>query len=109
LECERRAKMKKKPIPYWVKTLVIERDGSICRICGKEGRLESLYGCHKIVYDKEETRLVGFDGEAPVAFEIDHIIPESLGGVMQLYNLRLTCRHCNRSKGAKHGLEANVI
>ena len=30
--------------------------------------------------------------------DIDHIIPQSKGGTDDLWNLRATCKHCNRSK-----------
>jgi hypothetical protein len=33
-----------------------------------------------------------------VTFEIDHIIPQSLGGATQSSNLCLTCPPCNRHK-----------
>ena len=33
--------------------------------------------------------------------EIDHIIPESKGGLTKLDNLALACRHCNSHKWAK--------
>jgi 5-methylcytosine-specific restriction endonuclease McrA len=31
--------------------------------------------------------------------EIDHIVPEFIGGTSQPENLRLCCRTCNRKKG----------
>lgn len=34
-------------------------------------------------------------------FEIDHIQPWSRGGTHERANLALSCRPCNRSKGAK--------
>jgi len=33
--------------------------------------------------------------------EIDHVIPESKGGLTKLDNLALACRHCNSHKWAK--------
>ena len=33
--------------------------------------------------------------------DIDHIIPQSLGGIDHPANLQAMCRHCNRSKQAK--------
>ena len=30
--------------------------------------------------------------------DIDHIIPQAKGGTDDLWNLRATCKHCNRSK-----------
>ncbi len=37
----------------------------------------------------------------PVRFEIEHIIPESAGGLTERDNLCLSCPSCNRFKGAK--------
>lgn len=37
----------------------------------------------------------------PVSFEVEHIIPESVGGLTIRENLWLSCPSCNRFKGAK--------
>jgi 5-methylcytosine-specific restriction endonuclease McrA len=36
---------------------------------------------------------------APTYFNIDHIIPQSLGGTWQPRNLRITCANCNTKRG----------
>lgn len=39
---------------------------------------------------------------APLAVEVDHIVPRSRGGaIYELENLQLTHSRCNRQKGAK--------
>ena len=41
---------------------------------------------------------------APVpsdAFELDHLVPVAAGGTSEDFNLAVSCRFCNRSKGAK--------
>ncbi len=35
---------------------------------------------------------------------IDHVIPKSLGGSNEEFNLVLTCVNCNRNKGGKGGM-----
>lgn len=52
---------------------IVERDGEVCRYCGST--------------------------EGP--FEIDHIRPRSRGGSNLPINLGVSCRDCNRDKGAK--------
>jgi 5-methylcytosine-specific restriction endonuclease McrA len=45
-----------------------------------------------------------FEGRSWVAFqdlEMDHVFPESLGGLGVAENIVLACRACNRSKGTK--------
>ncbi len=36
-----------------------------------------------------------------VVLEIDHILPRSKGGTDDPFNLRTSCRDCNRGKGAR--------
>lgn len=38
------------------------------------------------------------------SLEVDHVIPESVGGSSDAANLVLACRPCNRKKGARCGL-----
>ena len=41
------------------------------------------------------------EGLMGITFEVDHIIPESAGGVTKLDNLCLACPVCNRAKAAR--------
>ena len=85
---------KKATIPIDLVRQVNKRDGKVCQICGKEG-VEDIHFKHYVI-EKEKDKS-GRD----IAFEIDHIIPEYLGGETVLDNLRLVCRKCNRHKGIK--------
>lgn len=58
----------------WLKKQLINRDGNICQICGKE-----------ILNMKDCT--------------IDHIIPISKGGLTELNNCQLAHMKCNLDKG----------
>lgn len=62
-------------VPY-TRTEIYERDGGHCRECHLE--------LHNV----------------PNGFDIDHIVPLSLGGVDTPANLQLMCRPCNRAKWA---------
>ena len=62
--------------PY-TRTEIFERDGGVCRGCGRE--------------------LVN----EPGGFQLDHIVPISLGGPDIPANLQLMCAPCNRGKWAK--------
>lgn len=62
-------------IPFALKARIMRRDNYTCRIC------------HKHLSDEE--------------CEFDHKIALSSGGQTDENNLRLTCRSCNRAKGAK--------
>lgn len=68
---------------YFDATIVFERDGWHCRLCGVETPKE-LRG--------------KFESNAPT---IDHIIPLSKGGPHTIRNSQCACRKCNSSKGAK--------
>ena len=59
-------------IPDILRRAVMERDEFTCRECGSADHLS-----------------------------LDHIHPYSLGGLETLENLRVLCRSCNSSKGAK--------
>jgi 5-methylcytosine-specific restriction endonuclease McrA len=41
------------------------------------------------------------DMSDPRAWAMDHVIPRSRGGSNKLENLKMSCRDCNGSKGAK--------
>lgn len=78
---------KAKPLSYRERLAVFQRDQSKCKVCGQAVKLGGLYD-HP------------FD-DGPVCGAIDHIIPRSRGGQNNQTNLRLTCKSCNSSKGAK--------
>lgn len=61
-----------------------------CAYCGQLGGIQ----WHKLRSGKPSF-WVTFD------HEIDHIVPEALGGSGEPENLQLARRPCNRSKGAK--------
>ncbi len=63
----------RKTVPQWLRILVLERDGEVCRYCHSEAG----------------------------PFEIDHILAVVRGGLTVLANLCVACLKCNRSKGAK--------
>jgi len=65
--------MKKDRIPTNLRRMVIERDGYHCVYC-----------------DDDLT-----NGE----IHLDHVIPESQGGLTNYDNLQVTCRKCNLAKG----------
>lgn len=56
---------------------MFERDGPICVYCGDE--YETI------------TKLT-----------IDHVIPKTMGGSNEIFNLVLSCYDCNRNKGGKN-------
>ncbi len=89
---------KKKPIPFHLKREIHIRDNFTCQICGKKGRRERSFA-YEIIGS------VDWDGNIPnrVRFEIDHIIPEYIGGLNTKDNLQLACRKCNRGKGYRNG------
>jgi 5-methylcytosine-specific restriction endonuclease McrA len=62
-------------IPYGRRE-IFDRDGGQCKLCGVQLRFE------------------------PQAFQIDHIVPISLGGPDTPANVQLACPTCNRRKGA---------
>ncbi|MFN7400490.1 MAG: HNH endonuclease, partial [Sandaracinobacter sp.] len=62
-----------KAIPIAVRRAVIERDGLVCRYCGRD------------------------DGD----FHLDHVLPASRGGQNSADNLVVACAACNISKGAR--------
>ena len=83
---------KKANIPIELVRQVSKRDGKVCQICGKVG-IEDAHFKHYVIEKTESGK--------EISFEIDHIIPEYLGGETKLDNLRLVCRKCNRQKGIK--------
>lgn len=63
---------RKTPIPAGLRWEVWQRDDFTCRQCGSRADLA-----------------------------VDHIIPESKGGPLELENLQTLCRSCNSRKGAR--------
>jgi hypothetical protein len=63
----------KEPIPPRMRFMVLARDGFACRYCG---------------YRPPEVRL-----------EVDHVVPEALGGPTEPENLIAACDRCNVGKG----------
>lgn len=63
---------KKAVIPTLLRTKVFERDLYKCRNCGTH-----------------------------LDLTVDHIVPESLGGSLDMDNLQTLCKSCNSSKGVK--------
>ena len=99
--------MKKRSIPLKIKSYIALRDNGICQLCGKIGELKPLYFGYMAFekcpawYCKDKGAISSIFPNY-IAFEIDHIKPECLGGELQIENLQLACRSCNRSKGKKH-------
>lgn len=62
----------KTPIPEELRWAVWERDNFICQMCGGRQQLS-----------------------------VDHIVPESKGGTLDLDNLQTLCRRCNSRKGTR--------
>lgn len=62
----------KQPIPESIRWTVFERDDYTCKHCGSHFYLR-----------------------------VDHIVPESKGGTMDLDNLQTLCNTCNCKKGAR--------
>lgn len=65
--------MAKERIPTALRRMVIERDGLRCVFCDDD--------------------LTGAE------VHLDHVIPESRGGLTNYENLQVTCRKCNLAKG----------
>lgn len=92
------APYKKKAIPLAVRRAVALKYGcdpggtatARCYKCGTPGGI--YWDRH---YSGKPSYWVTFD------LELDHIVPEFLGGPATVENIALACRPCNRSKGAK--------
>jgi len=107
------AKSERKPIPHHLRLAVIERDGCTCQYCGKVGVFVYRYGFPSVIEASHQGQKIKiqktnagrryYNGNDVIAFEIDHIIPVISGGESIINNLILSCRKCNRSKGASHG------
>ena len=69
---KKRRRLPKTPIPQNLRWIIWERDNFTCQECGTRKLLS-----------------------------IDHIVPESQGGLMIFENLQTLCIRCNSSKGAR--------
>lgn len=67
-------------IPKEMRKLVLERDCYKCQYCGREKGLT-----------------------------IDHVIPESKGGLTEPHNLVIACKSCNSKKGVKDAEDMSAI
>ena len=76
--CDPCRKKNRRTIPTATRRKVIERDGCVCRHCGKE------------VHEG--------DALCDNRLHIDHIIPRSMGGSNSHANLQVLCRSCNLNK-----------
>ena len=65
--------MAKERIPQNLRRMVIERDGLRCVYCDEDLSNAEVH--------------------------LDHVIPESRGGLTNYSNLQVTCRKCNLAKG----------
>jgi len=72
----------RKPIGAKLRSMVLDRDGRKCVLCGKAAK------------DKHA------DG-SPVTLEVDHILPVAQGGTNCESNLRAACNRCNLGRGAR--------
>lgn len=79
----RRAKIKTGTFEKFTRAEIIERDRSICHLCGKV--------C------------------APNEIHIDHVIPLSKGGTHTRGNVKVACATCNISKGASIPSDPNAL
>lgn len=93
--------IQKRAVPQASRRAVARREGcepggeadASCYYCGVPGRIWWAK-----LTNGRPSFWVTFPG-----LELDHVVPESLGGTSDPENLVLACQRCNRSKGAKVG------
>jgi len=98
--------MKREKIPNWLRRAVIEKCGTKCFYCGKEGFIDkSRPGFPNILEKKTYKYWLTCADNAYIlkhkTMHIDHIIPISRGGKTELNNLVVACGSCNENKRAK--------
>jgi len=87
----------KDKISFKLRTAIVIRDGATCQYCGKKANHVKWDGfCYKAIEKETFWSDIYY-----FPFEPDHIIPKCQDGKTTLENLRLSCRRCNRQKGAK--------
>ncbi|MET0416030.1 MAG: HNH endonuclease [Actinoplanes sp.] len=82
-----------------MRILVYARDGFTCQGCGWAPRVPNGYDGR---YALGEVKLDSDRGAYRVRLlELDHVFPESLGGLFEYDNLQTLCNSCNACKGAR--------
>lgn len=69
-----------------LRRLVIDRDGTVCRRCGK------------VTHERRCQ-----PGGCPLCLQVGHVLAKALGGTDDPGNLRVECAGCNLLDGAKLG------
>lgn len=98
--------MGKRAIPNATRVAVALRYGAVpgigglaaCHYCGRPGR---------IAWWKRSNGAPS--SWVTFTLEMDHVIPEALGGTEDPDNIVLACRRCNRSKGVRNGPKAHGL
>lgn len=85
-----------------IKTKIIKlmrKKGTSCACCG----MKALFFVRYVDESKNKCKHVfGRDKEKKlIMFNIDHIVPSSLGGSNDSRNLQITCEPCNTKKSSK--------
>jgi hypothetical protein len=96
--------MARRTIPFKIRKEVIERVGTNCVKCGREGfesfntngaptvkEKEKIKACLDIYHMTHFTWI-----NRPMEF--DHVLPLAMGGTDDVDNLQILCRKCNRGK-----------
>lgn len=78
----------------------ISRENRRARERAAPGKMSSNIASRLLVLQKHKCAICHCDVSAK--FELDHILPLSLGGTNDDSNIQLLCVSCNRRKGPKH-------